>query len=77
MHELLAPNGRAYVMQAYAQIVDRGLTRSKLRGLGARLKLPAGWRYRTRTLRRDLALTTYGRTTVIQDELQNTYQRER
>ncbi len=77
VHELLAPNGRVYVMQAYAQIVDPTLTRSQLGGLGARLKLPSGWHYRTRTLKHDLALTTYGRTTVIQDELQNTYQRER
>jgi len=77
VHELLAPNGRVYVMQAYAQIVDRSLTVAGLRGLGPRLQLPAGWRYRTRRLRRDLALTTTGNATVLQDPLQNSYQRER
>jgi hypothetical protein len=30
-----------------------------------------------RRLKRDLVLTTGGKATVIQDELQNTYQRER
>jgi hypothetical protein len=77
VYELLAPKGRVYVMQAYSQIVDKGLARSQLAGLGSRLKLPDGWRYRARRLKRDLVLTTGGKATVIQDELQNTYQRER
>lgn len=77
VHELLAPNGRVYVMQAYSQIVDPKLGLRDLRNLGPRLALPAGWRYRTRRLRRDLRLTTSSRATVIQDRLQDTYQRER
>lgn len=77
VYELLAPNGRVYVMQAYSQIVDPKLGLRDLRKLGPRLALPAGWRYRTRRLRRDLRLTTSSRATVIQDRLQNTYQRER
>ena len=77
VHELFAPNGRVYVMQAYSQIVDPTLKRSQLAGLGARLKLPEGWRYRVRRLKRDLVLTTGGKATVLQDELQNTYQREK
>lgn len=77
VHELVAPNGRVYVMQAYSQIVDAKLGLRDLRNLGPRLALPAGWRYRTRRLRRDLRLTTSSRATVIQDRLQNTYQRER
>lgn len=77
VHELLAPDGRAYVMQAFSRIVDPKLRRSDLDGLGARLKLPAGWRFRNRTLARDLVLTTKTKATVLQDELQNTYQRER
>jgi haloalkane dehalogenase len=77
VYELLAPSGRRYVMQAYSQIVDKTLRRSQLAGLGARLKLPEGWRYRARRLKRDLVLVTGGNATVLQDELQNTYQRER
>jgi haloalkane dehalogenase len=77
VYELLAPDGRVYVMQAYSQIVDKGLQRSQLAGLGSRLTPPAGWRYRARRLKRDLVLTTAGAATIVQDDLQNTYQRER
>lgn len=52
--ELVAPGGDTYVMQSYAQIKDPSLTLAKLGSLGRRLKLPAGWRYRTRTLTRTL-----------------------
>ena len=50
MFELVAPGGDTYVMQSYAQIKDPALTLAKLGSLGRRLKLPPGWRYRTRTL---------------------------
>jgi hypothetical protein len=74
--ELVAPRGKVYVMQSYAQIVDPKLTRDQLPALGKRLKLPAGWRYRVRTLRRDLPVVASGRAYVVQDELSNTYQLE-
>jgi hypothetical protein len=77
VYELHAPNGRRYLMQAYSQIVDRTLRRSQLAALGARLQLPAGWTFTTRRLRADLRLHTDGAATVLQDELQNTYQRLR
>ena len=41
--ELTDPNGRRYVMQSYAQIVDPGLRYRKLRGIGDRIGLPEGW----------------------------------
>lgn len=72
--ELVAPGGDVYVMQAYAQIKDPGLTLAQLPRLGRRLDLPDGWRYRSRRLRRDLVLRANGSATIIQDELQNTYQ---
>ena len=74
--ELVAPGGKVYVMQSYAQIVDPKLTLAQLPALGKRLKLPAGWRYRVRTLKRDLPVTANGRAYVVQDELSNTYQLE-
>jgi hypothetical protein len=74
--ELMAPDGRVYVMQAYAQIVDQSLSYGKLRNLGARLAVPAGWRFRTRRPPHDLVLRAKGKATIVQDELQNTYQRE-
>jgi hypothetical protein len=75
VYELVAPGGDVYVMQAYSQIRDPKLRIGQLRGLGRRLALPAGWRYRVRRLARPLALAaTGGRATILQDELQNTYQ---
>ena len=68
--ELVAPGGDVYVMQSYAQIKDPTLTLDKLGSLGRRLKLPSGWRYRTRRLRRELVLATPRGATITQDELQ-------
>ncbi len=75
VYELVAPGGDVYVMQSYSQILDPKLTIGKLRTLGRRLDLPTGWRYRTRRLRKDLAVAAIGgQATIVQDELQNTYQ---
>jgi hypothetical protein len=75
VYELLAPDGSNYVMQSYAQIRDPDLKLADLRTLGDRLELPPGWSYRVRRLKRDLTLRANGSATVIQDDLQNTYQR--
>lgn len=72
--ELIAPDGRRYVMQTYALIVDKTLQESDLPNLGERLKLPKGWKYQTRILEEDLVLTTSGTATVLQDDLMNSYQ---
>ena len=75
VYELVAPGGDVYVMQAYSQIVDPHQTIGQLSTLGRRLDLPPGWRYRTRKLRHDLAVgAPGGQATIVQDELQNTYQ---
>jgi hypothetical protein len=74
LFELVAPGGDTYVMQSYAQIKDPKLTLAKLRALRSRLTLPPGWHYRARTLRRPLVLSAKGSATILQDELQNTYQ---
>jgi hypothetical protein len=74
VYELVAPGGDVYVMQAYSQIVDPKLAIGKLRGLGRRLDLPTGWRYRSRVLKRSLDVGADGEATIVQDELQNTYQ---
>jgi hypothetical protein len=72
--ELVAPGGDTYVMQSYAQIKDPTLSIDDLPKLGSRLTLPEGWRYRSRKLGSKLVLTARGSATVLQDELQNTYQ---
>ena len=70
-----APDGSRYVMQAYAQIVDKELTYASLPTLGARLKLPSGWRFSMLTPNEDLILGSLGQATIVQDDLQNTYQK--
>lgn len=74
VHELLAPDGKTYVMQAYSHLVDDGLTMGSLRTLGDRLHLPAGWQYRVATPDQDLTMRpAAGQAHVLQDELENTY----
>lgn len=75
VYELIAPNGQLYVMQTYALIVDPNLTAAQLPDLGRKLKLPAGWQYRVRRLDADLVLRTSGTAYVLQDDLENSYQR--
>jgi hypothetical protein len=79
VYELVAPDGTRYVMQAYSQIVDPHLKAAALPRLGRRIRPPAGWHYRVRVLRHPIVLTTtaaHKPAVIVQDELQNTYQRE-
>ena len=74
VHELVNPDGTAYVMQARCVGVDPTLTEEQLPALGERLALPDGWAYRTRVLDDELIVdTTATMATVVQDELENTY----
>ena len=74
VHELVRPDGTAYVMQAYCTAVDPSLTQESLAGLGERLALPHDWTYRTRVLDHELVVDTSDTiATVVQDELENTY----
>ena len=75
VYEITDDEGRVYVMQTFAEIVDKTLTMDDLAGLGAKLKLPGGWTYATRVLDADLELTADGEAYLIQDDLQNSYQR--
>ena len=72
---LSAPDGSRYVMQAYAQIVDKTLAYAGLLQLGSKLKLPSGWSYTEITPEKDLVLGAAGRAIVVQDDLDNTYQK--
>jgi hypothetical protein len=68
-------DGSRYAMQAYAQIVDKELIYAALPKLGTRLNLPSGWRFSTLMPDEDLVLGSRGQATIVQDELQNTYQK--
>lgn len=74
VHELVDPEGKAYVMQAYCIGVDPSLDADALVGLGDRLDLPEGWTFRTRILDEELVVDTSETiATVLQDEFENTY----
>ena len=77
LHELRAPDGRAYVMQALSHAVDPAQSIASLPSLAHRLALPADWAFTTRSQGAPLRLLSDadGVATVIQDELANTYQR--
>jgi hypothetical protein len=80
VHELVAPSGRTYVMQSYSREIDKTLSIGQLDRLRSRLRPPAGWKYRNRKLRSDLTLRTNltnRPATIIQDDLNDTYQLER
>ncbi len=75
VYELVAPDGRVYVMQSYALSVDPSLTEESLATLASRLKLPEQWQYRVRKLDQEYGVHTSGEAHVIQDDFENTYQR--
>jgi hypothetical protein len=75
VYELINGKGEIYRMQSYARIVDPDLKEADLARLGTRLTLPAGWRFRSRRLAEDSPLRAEGLALVLQDELQNSYQK--
>ncbi|QWD92107.1 hypothetical protein ICV00_05125 [Polynucleobacter asymbioticus] len=76
VYELVSPEGETYAMQSYSQIVNPTLTMKDLPTLGEQLKLPKGWTYQARLLKEDLNLEANGTAYVLQDNLENSYQRE-
>lgn len=74
VHELVNPEGEAYVMQALCVGVDPTMSVESLDTLGERLAMPEGWSYRSRVLTEDLIIdTTTSVATVLQDEFENSY----
>jgi hypothetical protein len=72
---LVRPDGTRYAMQSYAEMTDKSLSYADLPELGSRLKLPAGWRYETMTPDADLMLGAQRKATIVQDDLDDTYQK--
>jgi hypothetical protein len=76
IYELEDPDGRRYVMQSFSRAVDPGLELADLASLGDRLELPPGWHFSSRVLNEVIAVSAVdGTAEVVQDELENTYQR--
>ena len=75
MFLLQGPDGSKYAMQSYAQIVDKTLTYDDLANLAERLKLPKGWSFAVSVPETDMTYPAAGQAIVVQDDLDNTYQK--
>ncbi len=75
VYRLIDPDGKVFTMQAASRSVDKNQTIDQLDRLGEKLQLPKGWRFRIDILKENLVLTSGGKTEIIQDEFENTYQR--
>ena len=78
VHELITPKGEVYTMFSLSLKADPKNTIANLPTLGQRLTLPAGWKYRTRTLEKDLVLPSTDHSTppnsIVLDQFENNYQ---
>ena len=75
VYELVSPQGTVYAMQSFSMQVDPKQTLSTLPKLGSRLHLPQGWKFQVVKPESDLTLEAKGKAIVLQDELENSYQR--
>ena len=78
VHELITPEGEVYTMFSLSLKVDPNNSLERLATLRERLTLPTGWRYRVRTLDRELILaSSYDANppnTIVLDQFQGNYQ---
>ena len=71
-----SPEGTSFVMKSASLIKDANQKLEDLKDLGSRLKLHAGWKFRTLILEQDLVFKTdNGATNITQDDIGNTYDR--
>ncbi|MBV9289794.1 MAG: hypothetical protein JO288_18615 [Hyphomicrobiales bacterium] len=68
------PKGKTWVMRSYTDRDLKGLTIDDLDSLADRLSLPAGWKFRTAVLAKDLILEPKSGTAgVTEDDKENVY----
>lgn len=75
IYKLIDPAGEVFVMQSYTSMVKSDLSIDNLENLDQILDLPDGWRFESEVLEEDLELTSVGDAMVVQDELENSYQK--
>ncbi|MEO1259524.1 MAG: haloalkane dehalogenase [Bacteroidota bacterium] len=75
VYKLVNPQGEEYVMQSYSRKINPDLAIDDLASLGSILNLPSGWTFQAEILSADLELVADGIAIVIQDELENSYQK--
>ena len=71
------PDGNPWVMKSFSLITFPDQKFDEISTLGSRLKLPAGWNFRSVVLEQDLILTPdkTGTAHITQDNFGNTYDR--
>ena len=70
------PEGNSFVMKSAGLIKDPNQKFEDLQNLGSRLKLPEGWKFRTKILEQELVFKTKdGKSFITQDDIGNTYDR--
>jgi hypothetical protein len=75
IYELIDEKGDAYLMQSYSTEKSEQ-TVTSLSQLGATLKLPKGWTFKTGILQKPIQVNAINNlATIIRDNLDNTYQR--
>lgn len=76
---VVSPTGKRYAMQSYTKTVDPGLKARHLNSIGRNplIALPEGWKFKTKKLRRPLALEVKRTARIVRDGLGSTYQRFR
>ena len=78
VYELITPEGAVYTMFSLSLRIDPKNTIENLPNLGERLKLPKGWKFRSRKLDREMILTSTADSeppnTIVLDELVGNYQ---
>ena len=78
VHELITPEGAVYTMFSLSLKADSHNTIENLPTLGKRLTLPRGWKYRVRTLEKDMVLSSsYDAdppNSVVLDQFEDNYQ---
>lgn len=77
VYELIDPNGGVYIMTAFTNTLTQSLNIQSLSDLGAFLRLPNGWSYRTRVVDKVLEVAVNSRlsnfTIRISDNYKNIY----
>ncbi len=73
LYKLIGPDGTEYVMQAASQELEN-LQLKDLKNLGSKLKLADGWQYKAEMITEQFINESGGHTTIVQDNLRNTYQ---
>ena len=76
IHEVVSPTGARYVMQAYTRTIDPTLTPKTLASTASNplAEIPAGWKFRSRVLKRKLVVRSNGMATIVRDGLRSVYQ---